>query len=74
MNEESIGQAAGKVWKTLQNHAPQALTLESLEKLGGLRAEEALTGIGWLAREGKLEFQREQNKILIGLAQSEVEA
>jgi hypothetical protein len=56
MNEELIGKAAGVVWHYL-NEASDGVTLGALKKARGIRADEAVAAIGWLAREGKLVFE-----------------
>jgi hypothetical protein len=50
--ESKIGDAAGKVWKTLSEKGP--LASNQISKLAGLSAELTNQAIGWLAREGKL--------------------
>ena len=71
MNAEKIGQAAGTIWKELHEQGSDGLTLTDIKKLEGFTADEALSGIGWLAREGKLSFKTEGKKSLIILVEEE---
>ena len=54
---QQIGKTAGKVWKYLSEHP--GVTLEQVSK--ELKLKESLTpmAIGWLAREGKLAFEKD---------------
>ena len=54
------GEAAGKVWQFLSTNGPAPAA--RIQK--GIGENAALThqGIGWLAREGKLEIDRSQKK------------
>jgi len=55
MNVESIGTWAGIVWNTL-NEANGALALKDLKKASKLKVNEMHAALGWLAKEGKLDF------------------
>ena len=57
---ERIGETAGKVWQFLKTSG--AAPAARIQK--GIGETTALThqGIGWLAREGKLEIDRSQRK------------
>ncbi|MBI4585363.1 MAG: winged helix-turn-helix domain-containing protein [Planctomycetes bacterium] len=74
MNEESIGKAAGTVWKFLRENGAQGVSLSALKKVQGLKADDVMTAIGWLAREGKLRFNNSPNKVTVALVESEREA
>jgi hypothetical protein len=52
-----IGETAGSIWRTLDEEGP--LRLSTLKKQ--IKVADALfyMAIGWLAREGKLEFEAE---------------
>ncbi|MAE71387.1 MAG: hypothetical protein CME06_13080 [Gemmatimonadetes bacterium] len=53
---ETIGLAAGMVWKHLQENGESSLTtLKKAIKPAGVSAE---MGLGWLAREGKVLVER----------------
>ena len=61
-----IGENAGKVWQYLEKH-PSA-TIEQIAKGLSLKENPACLAIGWLAREGKLEFKNEGKKTKLFLA------
>ena len=54
MNTEEIGNWAGIVWNALSNGG--AMTIKDIKKETKLREKDIFAGIGWLAREGKVEF------------------
>ena len=60
-----IGDAAGAVWRTLSEHGPQSLA-KIVERVGGNR-DLVMQGIGWLAREGKLEIAETRRGRIISL-------
>ena len=49
-----VGTCAGKIWNTL-NESEKALTERELLSLTKLSGQSLYLGLGWLAREGKLE-------------------
>jgi len=49
-----IGDAAGKVWTYLNDNGEVATS--ALVRKVGLSRDEAHRALGWLAREGKLQF------------------
>ena len=51
---ESIGLVAGWVWKYLDEHG--AVTLSKLAREIDAPRDMVMHGVGWLAREGKVEF------------------
>ncbi len=61
-----IGEAAGKVWPYLNENPGMAL--EQLSK--SLKLEERLfyMAVGWLAREGKLTFEKQARGTRVSLA------
>ena len=65
MNTDTIGINAGCVWAAL-NEA-EALDTKQLKKIAKLKNEkELLAALGWLAREGKINFiESEDGKELI---------
>jgi hypothetical protein len=67
MNSERIGQAAGAIWTRLHGKGPAGISLTEAKKVPGFSADEALAGIGWLAREGKLSFQTDGKKSVVKL-------
>lgn len=72
MNSKVIGEAAGKVWKALGAKGKVALTTlpKVLEEDGALVNQ----AIGWLARESKIEFEKEGRAVYVKLSAHETEA
>lgn len=54
VSEEQIGYAAGAVWVALDAGKP--LTIAAIKKAVDQPSDVTLMAIGWLAREGKLDF------------------
>jgi len=50
-----IGEAAGEIWETLVDEN-KAVTINQLKKKTKLPEDLLCMGIGWLAREDKLQF------------------
>lgn len=65
MNNELIGANAGKIWFALENGA---LTVKALKKATKLKNDELNLALGWLAREGKLNFTEAEDDTVIALA------
>ncbi len=63
--EEAIGLAAGEVWRYL--HRKGEATPSKIAKETGLSEKEVQRAIGWLAREGKLEFHLEGRREILRL-------
>ncbi len=53
---ELIGEAAGQIWNYL--HENGETTLSKMKKDLDLKANFAEMGLGWLAREGKVEMSK----------------
>jgi hypothetical protein len=60
-----IGENAGRVWGALQNGA---LDLKALKKATKLKNDELAFALGWLAREGKVNFGEKDGEIVVALA------
>lgn len=67
MNHEKIGHAAGIVWNRLNEVESEGVTMTELKKLPGLTTDEVVAAVGWLSREGKLNFQAQGRKSLVTL-------
>lgn len=61
MNIQSIGESAGIVWKVLHGDN-RKWEYQELKQATGLRDRELNSAIGWLAREGKIQFDDSLNK------------
>jgi hypothetical protein len=62
---EQVGNAAGEVWRLLNQGGPQ--TLAQLKKKLNGGSELLAFAVGWLAREDKLEILTEKKSILLRL-------
>ena len=71
MDHEIIGTAAGSVWRQLNEAGDEGVTMSSLKKIDGLRADQVAMAVGWLAREGKLSFESVKNTVRISLVEAE---
>ena len=60
-----IGFNAGLVWGALQNGAQD---LKALKKATKLKNDELAFALGWLAREGKVNFAEKEGEIAVSLA------
>lgn len=66
ITSEFIGEAAGAIWGILSADGPQ--TLAQLKKSVDAPADTVLAAVGWLAREGKLNFDNSANAVTVSLA------
>ena len=66
---ESIGTVAGLVWQYLHENGP--VTLSKLAREIDAPRDMVMQGVGWLAREGKVRFQKGPRGKLISLENSE---
>lgn len=62
LNEENAGFKAGDVYQSLAA-AGKALSLAEIAKAAKITAEDAILGIGWLLKEGKI--KNEDNKLVL---------
>ena len=63
---ESIGAVSGIVWHYIEEHGP--VTLSKLARDVNAPRDLVMQGVGWLAREGKLDFQEGKRSKLITLS------
>jgi hypothetical protein len=63
---ESIGIIAGAVWEYLSEHEP--VTLSKLSREIDAPRDLVMQAVGWLGREGKIEFHKGSRSKLISLA------
>ena len=66
MNAENIGTWAGLVWNAL-NDAKKGLATKDLRKVAKLKVNEMHCALGWLAKEGKLNFAEGKDDIIVSL-------
>jgi len=62
---DSIGAVAGHIWHDLKQNGP--MTLSRLATHIDAPRDLVMQGVGWLAREGKVRFQKKARSRLIEL-------
>ena len=62
---ESIGSIAGAIWHYLEDN--NEATVTKLTREIGKNERTVLMGVGWLAREGKIDFERRKQGTYITL-------
>jgi hypothetical protein len=67
MNKNQIGENAGIIWRMLESRG--SLSVEQLQTETGLDLTAILTAIGWLAREDKISFNKQNGITSIYLYQ-----
>ena len=60
---DQIGVTAGKIWRTLEAKGEQSLP--QLPKLLKEKDATVYQGLGWLAREGKISYRTDKNRIFV---------
>ena len=69
---ESIGSVAGAIWHYLENN--NEATITKLTREIGETERTVLMGVGWLAREGKLDFEKRKQGTYITLKTQQLNA
>ncbi len=67
--KEKIGQTAGAAWELLQKN--KEIAISQFPKMLNQKAVITNQALGWLAREGKINYRREGNRTLISLVDTE---
>ena len=62
---DDIGSVAGAIWRYLEDNDEASIT--KLTREIGEKERTVLMGVGWLAREGKLDFEKRRQGIYITL-------
>ena len=64
MLNEKIGNNAGLVWSALENGE---LNVKAVKKATKLTEKDLNLALGWLAREGKIQFNEVEGELLVAL-------
>lgn len=64
MLNEKIGNNAGLVWSALENGE---LNVKAVKKATKLTEKDLNLALGWLAREGKIQFNEVDGELLVAL-------
>ena len=67
MTAEQIGQAAGLIWTMLSESTVQ-VNITDVAKKTNLTTQIAYQGLGWLAREGKLNYLKKGRSVYVSLS------
>jgi len=62
---DTIGVAAGKIWEYLDENG--ATSVSKVSKETGISKNDTQRAIGWLAKEGKLNFEMDKRTELLSL-------
>ncbi len=62
---EGIGETAGAIWRLLDNEGP--VSVAQLVKKVGEPRDTVMQGLGWLAREGKVQIEEVGRKRTVSL-------
>ena len=65
LSEQQIGKVAGEIWHVLAEQGGQSMT--ALKKSIDAPTELVLAALGWLAREGKLDFATSGQAVKVSL-------
>lgn len=66
VDTSTVGQAAGQVWQFLRDEGKSSVS--AIERGVDASGREVQMAIGWLAREGKVEFSDESRGLYISLS------
>jgi hypothetical protein len=66
-----IGEMAGKVWKTLGEK--EGVDISKLPQILKEKGEIVYQAVGWLAKEGKIDFHKKEGKTFVSLISEERE-
>lgn len=69
---DNIGNVAGAIWRYLEINNEASVT--KLTREIGENQRTVLMGVGWLAREGKLDFEQRKQGIYITLKTQQLDA
>ena len=67
--KNQIGTTAGKLWQVLREK--DEVNLANLPRLVNEKSMLVHLGLGWLAREDKISFRSEGDKVFVSIADSE---
>ena len=69
---DNIGNVAGAIWHYLEINNEASVT--KLTREVGENERTVLMGVGWLAREGKLDFEKRKQGIYVTLKTQQLDA
>lgn len=69
MMKDKIGETSGNIWKILKNRGE--VNVSQLPKLLNEKSAIVYQGLGWLAREEKIEYQTKDAKTFVSLSEGD---
>ena len=63
--KEKIGTIAGKIWEALNDK--EEMNITQIPKILNEKSSDVYQALGWLAREDKIKYRSEGNKIFVSL-------
>lgn len=69
MEMQKLGEAAGRLWRHLADNG--SVTLQTLPKTVGTDPATMYMALGWLAREGKVQFDQGRKDLAVRLTEEE---
>jgi hypothetical protein len=67
--KDQVGQTAGKIWKALGQKGE--VNVAMLPRMVKEKNDVAYQALGWLAHEGKIIYNKKENKNFVALSESE---
>jgi Mn-dependent DtxR family transcriptional regulator len=67
--KDKIGETAGAIWKILKKQ--EEVNVTQLPKLLNEKSALVYQGLGWLAREDKVEYRSKASKTFVSLSETE---
>ncbi len=67
--KDKIGETAGEIWKILKKQ--EEVSVSQLPKLLEEKSALVYQGLGWLAREDKIEYRAKAAKTFVSLSETE---
>jgi Mn-dependent DtxR family transcriptional regulator len=71
---DNIGSVAGTIWHYLEKNSKVKVTPTKLARELSESQNIVMMAVGWLAREGKLDFEKHKNRIYITLKTQQSDA
>ncbi len=62
-----IGEVAGKIWHYFDTNGNIPVSIANLAKKIGHKKDEVIFGIGWLAREGKINIETNGSTVKVSI-------
>ncbi len=64
---KNIGELAGLIWHYLNNNGEKPASLTKVAKGVDLKKDDVALGVGWLAKEGQINFEEKGSTLKVSL-------